>query len=74
MIEPDGDQGYAVECNGAGNSLALCYERAAEICRNKRADYLVSEIVKINDSKSGNNQRSIIFKCNPYVGSVFPNG
>lgn len=64
-IAPDGELGYTVSCNGAGNSMASCYEQAAELCRTRRAGYITSKILLSNESVSdGLPLRSIVFQCN----------
>ena len=64
-IAPDGELGYTVSCNGERNSLASCYEQAAELCRTRRGDYIISKILLFSESISdGLPLRSVIFQCN----------
>lgn len=31
----NGQKGYAINCNGAANSISTCYEKAGELCGSK---------------------------------------
>lgn len=45
---PDGRLGYSINCSGAALSMNLCYEKAADICKNKGYD-----IVGVNETNQG---------------------
>ena len=55
---PDGSEGYSINCNGADNDWADCYNQAADKCDGPY------EIVSTNPVGVGDTpMRNIIVKC-----------
>jgi hypothetical protein len=53
---PDGQQGYAVDCSGAGAELIDCYEKAGNVCG-------ASGYEVVGASGVGYASRAMLIKC-----------
>lgn len=63
---PDGRTGYTAFCNGRGNSMASCYQLAAEYCGGKYEVVDVdqtSSVVGVNGIVAPVIERNLHFTC-----------
>lgn len=56
---PDGDEGFAIECSGTGDSWASCYDVAGELCDSSGYEI----INKASDTTEDSASRSMVIKC-----------